>query len=253
MKSFDAAMRALLRIVIGIALFVSTACFAAQSPLFDQAGAKYKAGDFKGALEAYQKVIQTGQATAAVYYNLGNAALKSGAKGQALVYYERARKAAPRDEDLNWNIGVLKDSLKDKVEDRSHFAVAAMKSFLDRWSLRELAFCFTALLALAALLSLAGFFSAQLPLRAFWTPAIIALVFSGALFALKAWDSKDPRAVILDKEVTAYYGPSDGETKAFVLHEGAEGRVTDESGDWLYISLQNKNAGWVRKNACEIV
>lgn len=234
-------------------IFVCTSANAAESPLFQKANEKYRAADFKSALETYQKLLQTGQTTAAVYYNLGNAALKSGAKGQALVYYERARKAAPRDEDLKWNVGVLKDSLKDRVEDRAHFALVAVKSFLDGWALHELALCFTAFLALAALLSIAGFFSARLPVRTFWPLVIAALVFSGALFALKAWDAKDPRAVVLDKETTAYYGPSDGETKAFVLHEGAEGRVTDESGDWLYISLQNKNAGWVRKNACEIV
>ena len=234
-------------------IFCCVPAYASENPLFQQANEKYRAADFKAALEAYQKVLQAGQTTAAVYYNMGNAALKAGEKGHALVYYERARKAAPRDKDLQWNIGVLRDSLKDKVEDRSHFTVVALKSFLDRWTVRELAFSFTSLLALAALFTLAGFFFVHLPVRAFWPPLLIVLVLSGALFGLKAWDRRDACVVVLDKEVSAYYGPSEGETKAFVLHEGAEGRVTDESGDWIYITLQNKNAGWVRKNSCEII
>ncbi len=236
-----------------LAIFVSTSCFAAQSPLFDQAGAKYKAGDFKGALEAYQNLLQTGRTTGAVYYNMGNAALKAGEKGHALVYYERALKAAPRDADLRWNIGVLKDALRDKVEDRSHFAIVAFREFVDRWTVAELAYSFTGFLALAALLSMMGFFFVRLPVRVFWLPLAMVPFVLGSLLALKAWDTKDPRAVVLDKETSAFYGPSEGETKAFVLHEGAEGRVLDESGDWMYLSLQNKNAGWVRKNSCEII
>ena len=253
MRSFDGAMRALLRIVIVITLLISTAVFAAQAPFFEQANAKYREGDFKGALETYQKLLQTGRSTAAIYYNMGNAALKAGEKGQALVYYERARKAAPRDADLQWNISVLRDALRDKVEDRSHFTIVAVRAFLDRWSVTELAFCFTAFLALAALLGLIGFFFVRLPTRAFWVPLVLALFVSGALLALKAWETKDVRVVVFDKETPAFYGPSDSETKAFVLHEGAEGRVLDESGDWIYLSLQNKNSGWVRKNSCEIV
>ena len=253
MRSFDAAMRALLRIVIVITLLISTAVFAAQAPFFEQANAKYKEGDFKGALETYQKLLQTGQSTAAVYYNIGNAALKTGEKGQALVYYERARKASPRDADLQWNIGVLKDALRDKVEDRSHFVIVAVRALVDRWTVSELAFCFTAFLALAAFLSMMGGFFVRFSIRAFWLPLVLTLLVSGALLTLKAWDTKDLRAVVLDKETSAFYGPSDRETKAFVLHEGAEGRVLDESSDWIYLFLQNKNAGWVRKNSCEIV
>ena len=51
-----------------------------------------------------------------MHYNLGNASLKAGEKGQARVYYERALKAAPRDENLLWNMQILKSSLADRIE-----------------------------------------------------------------------------------------------------------------------------------------
>ena len=241
------------KILLVAAFFLTSVCFAAQAPVFDQANAQYKKGDFKGALENYEKLLRTGQATAAVYYNMGNAALKTGEKGQALVYYERARKAAPRDIDLEWNIRVLRDTLKDTIEDKSHFALSALKKFLGRWTTNELAFTFTAFLALSALLSVGGLLFSSLPVRGLFFPITAALIFSGVLLGLKIWDVKDPRVVVLDREVPAFYGPSDSETKAFVLHEGAEGRLMDESGDWLYVVLDNKNGGWLRKNACEIV
>ena len=49
------------------------------------------------------------------------------------------------------------------------------------------------------------------------------------------------------------YGPSEKETKAFVLHEGALARVIDQTDEWYYIFLQDKNNGWVLKKSCEIV
>ncbi len=247
----DCFAPAVLATIVGWLIF-TTICNA-ESPLFQQANDQYKEGSFKQALETYQKLLQTGQVTAAVYYNMGNAALKAGDKGHAVVYYERARKAAPRDADLLWNLEILRDALKDKVEDRSFFVLAGLRSFAERWSATELGYFFTTWLALAALLSILGFFFPAWRTRGAWLPLFGMLALSGALFGWKVWDSKDPRAVVLDKETAAYYGPSERETKALTLHEGAEGRILDESGEWLYISLQNKNAGWIRKNSCEII
>jgi tetratricopeptide (TPR) repeat protein len=234
-------------------LLATTLCVAAQSPLFDQASAKYKEGDFKGALETYQALVESGQDTFAVYYNMGNASLKMGQKGHALLYYLRAKKVDPRDSDLLWNIEVLKDTLKDRIEERSHFAIAYLRSLVDRLTVQDVAYCFSALLAIFAVLCLGASFFPQWPLGAIKVPVLVALFLAGLLFGFKIWDTKDARVVVLDKESTAYYGPSDRETKAFVLHEGAQGRLLDRSGEWIYISLDNKNAGWIRKNTCEIV
>ena len=229
--------------------------FASQKTLFEQANEKYVAADFKGAAESYQKLIQTGQATTAVYYNLGNAALKSGEKGQALVYYERALKAAPRDKDLGWNLRVLKEALPDKIEDNSHFVVAAARNFLDHFTADELAIFLSVFLLFAALLNVSYFFFPTLKTWTRWLHAmgIFGFLVTAALFAWKVWETKAPRVVVLDKETYAYYGPSDRETKAFLLHEGASGKITDTTGDWILVTLANKKSGWIRKNSCETI
>jgi tetratricopeptide (TPR) repeat protein len=236
-------------------MLFAVSVFAAASPLFEQGNAKYKEGDFKRALESYRQLVETGQATAAVYFNLGNAALKAGEKGQALVYYERARKVSPRDEDLQWNIRVLKGALKDKIEDRSHFTLAASREFLERWTSDEIALLLTSFLALTAALgaSLLLFPAASRRIRSLGRLVMAALFVSGLLVAWKWWETKDPRAVVLDRETSAHYGPSESETKAFLLHEGAQGKVLDETGEWFYLALPNGNSGWIKKNACEIV
>jgi tetratricopeptide (TPR) repeat protein len=238
-----------------LALLLSSTCCFASPTSFEQANAKYKEGDFKEASALYQKALSSGQTTSAVYFNLGNASLKAGEKGQAMVYYERARKAAPRDEDLLWNIRVLQGALTDRIEDRSHFVLAGWKRFLKNWTSDELALCLAFFLALSAGLGLAGLFLPALRGRVgSLAPMLWVAVFvSGVVTAGKMWETKDSTAVVLDKQTAAYYGPSEQETRALLLHEGAQGKVLDESGDWLYLVLQNKNTGWVRKNSCEIV
>ncbi len=229
---------------------------AADARLFDQATAKYKASDFKSAADLYQKHIQSGSPTAAAYYNLGNATLRSGQKGLALVYYERALKANPRDQDARWNIQILKASLVDRIEEaQPNVILEPLKNMLDQIKVDELAMVFSAALGILALSmalratfsSAKGFFAVMRGM------AVVCLLVSGVFFAWKVWLTKDPRAVVLEKEITARYGPSDQESKALLLHEGALGKIIDESGDWIYLQLANKNTGWVRKSACEII
>ncbi len=241
-------------IFLALSLLIATTSYATSS-LFEQGNAKYKEGDFKGAMQAYQQHLAAGNATAAVYFNLGNAALKAGEKGQALVYYERARRAAPRDKDLLWNIQVLKSALKDKIEDPSHFVLAATRRFLEKLSVDEAALCLAVFLALFAGLSVMG---SLLPSFKRTSGPLFAVVWIGlfaslVLFGAKWWETRNPLVVVLDQEVYAHYGPSESETKAFLLHEGAEGRKEDESGDWIFLSLADSHSGWIRKDTSETV
>lgn len=225
-----------------------------QETLFAQGNTKYREGKFSEATKLYESIVQDPKAaTAAAYYNLGNSSLKSGARAHALVYYQRALKAAPRDKDLRWNLHVLKGVFADNIEDKSDFVTAFLREYFSYLRMDEVAYLFSFSLILLALYFVFQFLSSGAS-YVWIRQSIIALIFlSAVLFGLKFWVTKDPHVVILDKEVYAYYGPSDQETKAFLLHEGAEGAVIDESGDWYDIILANKNTGWIRKSSCEIV
>jgi len=226
------------------------------SPFFAEANAKYQTGDFKAAADLYQKIVKSGSATSAVYYNLGNTMLRLGQKGEALVDYERARKGAPRDKDLKWNLRVLQSALSDRIEDSSsNLFRLLIEKVTTIWTLDEIAFSFTMGMVVLFVMTLFAYLFPALRtivrfLRSF---VFLFLLASMGVFGLQWWETKDPRVVILDKEVVAYYGPSEKETKAFLLHEGAEGKVLDESQDWYYIALKNKNTGWLRKNSCEVI
>lgn len=237
-----------------LSLFLTAPSFAATP--FDEANLKYQAGDFKAAASLYEKIIQDGQATPAAYYNLGNANFRIGRKGKAVLAYERALRELPRDEDLQWNLNVLKSVLPDRIEAKdeslTHYwlRLAAGTVTMDEMSLG-----LTAVLALWLGVTLLAFFYAGFRPTGRGIQTLLFLILAGttALFAFKWVETRDPRVVILDKEVYSRNGPSERETKAFLLHEGAEAKVLDESKEWLYVTLKNKNSGWIQKKTCEVI
>jgi hypothetical protein len=150
----------------------------------------------------------------------------------------------------------LQSALPDLIEESSpHWLQGWIENATAFWRLDEIGFLFTAVLAFGTLLALLNYLFPGIRgiLMSLRFPVFLILLASLVLFGLKWYDTKDERVVILDKEVSAYYGPSDKEAKAFVLHEGAEGKIMDSSRDWFYVALKNKNTGWIPKTSCEII
>ena len=75
---------------------------------------RYQDGDFAAALDAYLAVERSGFESGPLFYNIANAYFKTGALGRAILYYERASRELPGDEDvLEIKVGdFVKKSLK---------------------------------------------------------------------------------------------------------------------------------------------
>lgn len=243
-------------VILAIVAVMSVVMAFAADSNWENANAKYKAGDFKGAAGLYETVLSSGHVYSDVYYNLADAYFRLGKKGKALINYERAIRIAPRDADARWNVAVLKSVLPDRVETQGdNLILEWIRSVADKFTINEIGLCFAALMAFFVLLA---FLNLLVPQSRAWTGAVKLLVIGalcvvGIFFWFKWLDVKDPRVVVLDKEVYARYGPSDSETKAFLLHEGAEAKVIDETSGWFYVTLDKKTQGWLPKNSCEIV
>jgi len=237
-------------------LFFAAHLVFADASLFSRANAKYQAGDFKAAADLYQEIIRSGKPSASVYYNLANASFRLGQKGKALIFYERALRANPRDPDIRWNMDILKMVLSDRMgspEDNS--VVIWIRTLEDKWTMDEIGFIFSGGLAFfTLLLFLNVLFPSAKAATAFLRFLVLLFLFlAGGLSLFKWQDLRIPRVVVMEKEVYARYGPSPGETQAFLLHEGAEGAVLDETQGWFYVKLPDQSLGWIPREACEII
>jgi tetratricopeptide (TPR) repeat protein len=244
---------ALLIFFFAVFLTAPGVCFA-ETPVFSEANALYQAQDFEAAAKSYQAIVDGGQATGSVYYNLGNAFFRSGQKARALIAYRRASRFLPRDRDLRWNLQVLQTTFQDRSQQTPLNPFLSWPRIVsDYLSVNEVS---VILLAAFVVLFAAALFSFLAPgvgaARAVFL-AFVFLIAACGLFFLKWLEVKDPRAVVLQKEIPVRYGPSVKETKAFALHEGAEVKVMDESKDWVYVVFDKKNSGWIPKDGCELL
>ena len=64
----------------------------------------YEEKDYASAIRLYESIINQGNESAEVYFNLGNAYFKSGDLGYAVLYYTKARRLSPADEDIRHNL-----------------------------------------------------------------------------------------------------------------------------------------------------
>ena len=248
--------RLLLGVVPCLMLAISYPVIAAGLSPWAEANTKYQSGSFKGAVELYENVLKSGKETAALDYNLGNAHFRLGHKGKALLFYERALRVAPRDKDTLWNIDIVKTAIADRIDTPDESLLLYwVRGIVNRLTMNEICWILSGLLVLWTVLSILTFIFPIIKPAGKALGILIFLFFVPviALFAFKWLDVKDPQIVVLDKEVQARYGPSEKETKAFVLHEGAKAKVTDESKDWIDVALPDKNSGWIPKKSCEII
>ena len=212
--------------------------------LFFTANNDYKAGRYDDAVSGYRTLINRGYESGHLYYNLGNAALKLGNLGQAILAYERARLFIPRDDDLAFNLAYARGRTQDAVTNGSAFPVLELLG-LSNVTVCESFVVFTVINVL---------FFAVLVIRIFtrreWTYyaliiAAILMITSTSVTAFMRYAQKhDDRAVVLAEEIAVYAGPDADDTILFNLHEGTIVHTERREDGWMLIHLSDDKRGW---------
>ncbi len=240
-------------------LLLSAQILGAQSVATGQyngGNAFYREGDFEAARRSYLEAVATGIEDARLYYNLGNACFKLSRLGEAVLWYERARRLAPHDEDVEANLhfaNLVKKDREIQGEEGSlvEFVVAVyFWPSYDRLSLFfACGFFAVFVLALMRLLSRSKFGTG-------WLVAI--LLCSGLSLSAAVWfgtrlyaRSGTDEAIVMVDEVFARYGPDEGQTEVFVVHEGTKVRLERQEEAWVLVWLANGLGGWVLAESIE--
>lgn len=225
--------------------------------VFDKANQLYLNGDYSGAREEYQKVVNSGFESAELYYNLGNAFYKLGQIPSAILFYERALILNPKDVDIRFNLDLANRLVIDKINPVNDF-------FLKKW-IRAIAGIFKAdtwgilsLVSLIALLSLIVFIYAarDTRYRRFLVPVgsvpAFLLVLSLFLGSVQNRQTVHPdSAIVFTSSLTAKSSPDASGTDLFVIHEGLKVKITDKVGTWIRIRLADGNEAWIPETSVE--
>jgi len=216
------------------------------APAFDAANKLYEQGKFTDAAAAYERMLQSGQASAALYFNLGNAFFKAGQIGRAIGAYRQAEMLTPRDPDLRANLQFARNQIQGPT-----LAPAWWQRWLTKVSLNEWTWLAAgALWVWLLLLTLRQ-------VRPAWKPGLrtatlafgIAVAVLCACLGVALHEARySPAAIVVAREAVVRQGPLDEARSAFTVRDGSELKVLDKKNEWLQVSADSRRIGWLRRD-----
>jgi tetratricopeptide (TPR) repeat protein len=213
---------------------------------FDAANRLYEEGKFAEAVSAYEKLAQSGQVSAALYFNVGNAYFKSGQIGRAIAAYRTAQQITPRDPDLRANLQFARNQTPSPTLSPTRWQRWLGRLTLNEWTLLAAGAVWFWLLLLAIL----QWRPALRPvLQGYVIPLAVLAVLLCACAAAALRETRFTRtAIVVVAEATVRYGPLAESPTAFTVHDGAELRVVDQKDEWLQVSAGPRRVGWLRRD-----
>ncbi|MCF6248979.1 MAG: BatD family protein [Desulfobacula sp.] len=239
--------------VLGISTLIPKTLLATPSTHYFEAVKNYKAGEFKKAAEKFEAIAKTPINNPYLFYNIGNAYLKSGDIGHAVVWYERAKRLAPNDPDLKFNLAYANSQIKDKSEEAVN-----MMDVLFFWdNLIQIKYLQLGTIFLAFLFfSWAGFRTIKQQPVLSGTGILICAVFllTTTITGISmVKQTAQLHAIIIEDKIDVRSGVLNNATRLFALHAGTRVRVEEKRDKYLKIFFAKDKVGWIRASVAEII
>ncbi|MBU1299518.1 MAG: tetratricopeptide repeat protein [Bacteroidetes bacterium] len=226
---------------------------------FEQANQFYRTGDYKNAVALYEAIIKNGYETPELFFNLANAYFKVDNLPASILYYERAKKLLPNDDDINYNLKIANLKVVDKIEPVPRLF------FIEWWiSMRNLFSADT-----WTIFGIAGFWLSAFTWALFriarksiirrlffFTSSIIVFITIFCLFfgyQQYQTETSQNSAIVFFPSVSIKSSPDERGTDLFILHEGVKIEILDAVGDWKKFKLADGKIGWLPDTAIEII
>jgi tetratricopeptide (TPR) repeat protein len=229
----------------------ASSVFAQSDVEFARANQDYAQGNFKEAISGYETLVRSGQWSANLFYNLGNAYFRARDFGQAILNYERALALERHHPEAAANLQIARDEAR---------ALEMPQSWPERYlqiaSLNQ--YVITAAVAFwMGLFCLVGLIFARRRSAAITTLLMFSLlVFVIAILAVYELDhgSKGRAlAIVTVKDVQARLATADTANSVLALPSGSEVQILSTRGDWVYAALPNNSRGWIPAKSAEQV
>ncbi len=243
-----------------VTLFASIAVSATEqnSLVRWEAGNKaYIEGDYEKAIEEYRAIVEGGEYSGDLYYNMANAYFKSAKYGKAILYYNKALRLDPSSDDIRHNLALAEAQTKDKI-------TAVPEFFLNGWlrTVRSLMSCTAwtvtsfVMLALAVMFALLFLLASGIKVRKsgfFGALCAILLYVITTTFAVSSRNEmlRHDEAIVMGSAIAVKSSPDSSATDLFVLHEGTKVHIVSEMDEWCEIVIADGKKGWTLKKSVE--
>ena len=240
-------------------IFLSSLAKTDSNSIMQTANEYYKNNRYQLAIEEYNKLLLDGFEGTSLYYNLGNAHYRLGKVGYAILYYEKALKLSPNDEDVMHNLALAKLNLKDKVDTLPPFFIFNLwEGILAAFSVTGWTIIVYIIFILVLIVFVVYFFSRSVTEQrmSFFTgiglTVILLLTISLLIVKMnKEFNTKD--GVIIETSVIVKSSPDYSSKDSFQIHEGLKVRIEDNVDDWVKIRLDDGKIGWITEKSLGII
>lgn len=249
-------MKAFLAFLLFLAGFSATA---QNEAMFNEATTAYNEANYEKAAENYLQIIEKGQHSAELYFNLGNSYYKQNKIAPSIYYYEKALLLAPNDSEIKNNLSYARNMTLDAIDELPETGLSRIKKNLtgflsfDQWAKTAVVF-----MILFVLLYIAFYyFRYSTRKRIAFIASLLALLISlvSVVFAFIQFNDfkKDRPAIVFSEEIAIRAEPNDRSQEVFTLHEGTKVNVLEELNDFQKIEIADGKTGWVPKKSIKVL
>src|SRR6266516_3634122 len=239
-------------------LCVAIVCSFSASSIFDQldaefvkANANYAAGHFQEAVNGYETLVHSGQWSANLFYDLGNAYFRAQDFGHAILNYERALALDRHHPEADANLRIVRDEAR---------ALEMQSSWPERYFQFGNFNQYSVVAAVAFWLGMFCVFRLILGRRR--SAAIITLsilsfstlvIAAFAIYKLENGNNGRALAIVTGTGVEARFATAGSANSVLTLPPGSEIKILSTRGDWIYGALPNNLRGWLPAKSAELV
>ncbi|MBW2960256.1 tetratricopeptide repeat protein [Mesonia aestuariivivens] len=220
--------------------------------LFKQASQDYADGNYKKAIDQYEKILGNGEASANLYYNLGNAHYKLDHIAPSIYNYEKALLLKPNHQDAKNNLVFAQNMTLDAIDDLPKSSLSkVVNNIISKLSYNGWAWLAVSSSVLLLIFFFFYYFSATTgKKRVFFTVFVVSCIvmISSVIFAYLQFDIQQKKkfAIIFAEESTVLSEPNSSSSNVFTLHEGTKIKLLDEFNKYYKIALSDGREGWIR-------
>lgn len=245
--------------ILSVILSVQTAVAQTPQQLLQNGNKAYSEGNYESAAEFYNAILNSGQQSPELYYNLGNAYYRMEELGLAILNYERALRLKPHFSDARQNLELAYSKTDDEIE-------ILPTLFLAQWShdivnlFSPAGWLIVLLIIVAILAALTVFFFVVSDYSWRKRSLLIGVLFSIVLLLSIACTTashiqynRHDKAIITKPMTVVKSSPEATGIDKMVLHEGTNVSIDETLGSWYKIHIADGNTGWIESSEATII
>lgn len=247
------------KLIVLLFLLVPFCGISQNEALFEKGNQAYADGNYDTAIAFYNNILDQGETSAALHYNLGNAHYKLNHVAPSIYHYEKALLLSPGDRDIENNLEFARNMAVDAIEEPSEEGFYGIFSRLTSvFSASAWGWIGIMSMILFIAFFLAYYFSRKVFLKRI--SFIVSLLFlflavtaTGVGLVAQNLLENNAYGIIFATEAEVKAEPNQRSSEVFRLHEGAKVKVTEDFQDWYEIELPNGTQGWISNKELKLL